>query len=99
MLTAKAAEEDGIAGLELGADDYLTKPFSPRELALRALAILRRGRDSAPSTGQLVFGELLRSLRLHSFTQAKKRAGWLTAASHPAGRSRVSSCPGSPPAD
>jgi DNA-binding response OmpR family regulator len=43
MLTAKAAEEDRIRGLELGADDYVTKPFSPRELVLRVQAILRRG--------------------------------------------------------
>jgi DNA-binding response OmpR family regulator len=48
MLTAKANEEDRIAGLELGADDYVTKPFSPRELVLRAQAILRRG---GPATG------------------------------------------------
>ncbi|HEV2377786.1 MAG TPA: response regulator transcription factor [Streptosporangiaceae bacterium] len=43
MLTAKSAEEDRIRGLELGADDYVTKPFSPRELVLRVKAILRRG--------------------------------------------------------
>jgi DNA-binding response OmpR family regulator len=42
MLTAKAGEEDRIHGLELGADDYVTKPFSPREVVLRAQAILRR---------------------------------------------------------
>jgi DNA-binding response OmpR family regulator len=43
MLTARSAEEDRIRGLELGADDYVTKPFSPRELVLRVQAILRRG--------------------------------------------------------
>ncbi len=43
MLTAKSAEEDRIRGLELGADDYVAKPFSPRELVLRVQAILRRG--------------------------------------------------------
>ena len=42
MLTAKAEEVDRIVGLELGADDYMTKPFSPRELALRVRAVLRR---------------------------------------------------------
>jgi DNA-binding response OmpR family regulator len=47
MLTARAAEEDRIRGLELGADDYVTKPFSPRELVLRVQAILRRGGPSA----------------------------------------------------
>src|SRR5881392_4258332 len=43
MLTAKAEEIDRIVGLELGADDYVTKPFSPREVVLRIRAIMRRG--------------------------------------------------------
>jgi len=47
ILTAKSAEEDRIRGLELGADDYVTKPFSPRELVLRVQAILRRGGPAA----------------------------------------------------
>ena len=46
MLTAKSGEEDRVRGLELGADDYVTKPFSPRELVLRVQAILRRGADT-----------------------------------------------------
>ncbi|MBU3664267.1 MAG: response regulator transcription factor [Chthoniobacterales bacterium] len=49
MLTAKAREEERVAGLELGADDYLTKPFSPRELVLRVQALLRRSVASAPA--------------------------------------------------
>ena len=48
MLTAKSAESDRVVGLELGADDYVTKPFSPRELSARVKAVLRR---SSPQTG------------------------------------------------
>jgi DNA-binding response OmpR family regulator len=51
MLTAKAEEIDRIVGLEVGADDYLTKPFSPRELVARVHAMLRRPRY--PTTGSL----------------------------------------------
>jgi DNA-binding response OmpR family regulator len=56
MLTAKSAEEDRIRGLELGADDYVTKPFSPRELVLRVQAILRRG-GPAPAHGVTSYGQ------------------------------------------
>ena len=56
MLTAKAREEDRIRGLELGADDYLTKPFSPRELVLRVKSILRRRNGGEPADEPLVLG-------------------------------------------
>lgn len=48
MLTALGEEEDRIAGLEIGADDYITKPFSPRELVLRVASVLRRARSPQP---------------------------------------------------
>jgi DNA-binding response OmpR family regulator len=57
MLTAKAGEHDRIRGLELGADDYVTKPFSPREVVLRAQAIVRRSTTTPPVTSQASFGD------------------------------------------
>ena len=49
MLTARGEEDDRVRGLELGADDYVTKPFSPRELVSRVKAVLRRTESPAPS--------------------------------------------------
>jgi DNA-binding response OmpR family regulator len=58
LLTARVAETDRIVGLELGADDYVTKPFSPRELATRVKTVLRRARPSSPPDKQISLGEL-----------------------------------------
>jgi len=65
MLTAKAAEIDRVLGLELGADDYLTKPFSPRELLLRIKKILVRGETGEKPRDQMRFGDLLIDLPRH----------------------------------
>ena len=60
MLTARAEEIDRIIGLSVGADDYLVKPFSPRELVARVKALLRRPRaDRGQATGRLELGELV----------------------------------------
>jgi len=58
MLTAKAEEVDRIVGLELGADDYITKPFSPRELVLRVKSVLRRGVSPAEQGDQIKIGAI-----------------------------------------
>lgn len=57
MLTAKSEQQDRIAGLEVGADDYVTKPFSPRELVLRVQAVLRRGRVVIEVPSAASYGE------------------------------------------
>jgi len=68
MLTARREEEDRIEGLELGADDYLTKPFSPRELVLRAQAILRRTRATDDGRSAISLGPLSIDLTVHQVT-------------------------------
>ncbi|MEP7115941.1 MAG: response regulator transcription factor [Acidobacteriota bacterium] len=68
MLTAKAEESDRIAGLELGADDYITKPFSPREVVARVRALLRRTERPAAATTRLVYGPLVIDVERHVVT-------------------------------
>src|SRR4030042_1620709 len=58
MLTARVEETDRLIGLELGADDYVPKPFSPRELVARVRAVLRRARGPGPPPGIIHAGEL-----------------------------------------
>ena len=66
MLTALGSETDRVVGLEHGADDYVTKPFSPRELVLRVDSVLRRaGERTAPAQGQLEDGDLRVDLGRH----------------------------------
>lgn len=58
MVTARTDTHDVVAGLEAGADDYLTKPFQPKELSARIRALLRRARPAEPGHARLHFGEL-----------------------------------------
>jgi DNA-binding response OmpR family regulator len=58
MLTAKGEETDRVVGLELGADDYVTKPFSPREVVARVRAVLRRTDGAGHAAGLITLGEL-----------------------------------------
>jgi len=77
LLTAKTEEIDRILGFELGADDYLTKPFSPRELVLRVQSILRRKLGPTTTTSVLKVGEILMDIECHQ-TSVKGRAIDLT---------------------
>jgi two-component system phosphate regulon response regulator PhoB len=73
MLTAKAAEIDRVLGLELGADDYITKPFSPRELVLRVKSLLRRGQTAVKEVEQIRAGDLMIDLPRHLVAIGNKR--------------------------
>ena len=76
MLTAMGDPKDRIAGLEKGVDDYLGKPFEPRELLLRIQSILRRGRPAAETSAapeRVAFGPIQFDLALGELTQKGKR--------------------------
>ena len=72
MLTAKTTESDKLIGLDLGADDYVTKPFSPRELAARIKVVLRRTVSESLERGpaQAAYGDLTMDFRQHSVSVA-----------------------------
>jgi DNA-binding response OmpR family regulator len=72
MLTAKAEELDRIVGFELGAEDYVTKPFSPRELVLRAKAILKRKELTQETEPLIQIGDLLIDVEKHHVSVKKK---------------------------
>jgi DNA-binding response OmpR family regulator len=69
MLTARAEEMDRLIGLELGADDYIVKPFSPRELVARVRAVLRRTQGEVQTPGLIRIGELEIDLNGHRVTR------------------------------
>jgi DNA-binding response OmpR family regulator len=70
MLTARTEETDRLIGLELGADDYVTKPFSPREVVARVKAVLRRAHGEADTSGILRVGDLAIDLAKRTVTVA-----------------------------
>ena len=71
LLTARGEEADRIVGLELGADDYVTKPFSPRELAARVRSVLRRSNGSSLPRETITFGDIV----LDGSSREARRAG------------------------
>jgi DNA-binding response OmpR family regulator len=70
MLTARVSETDRLIGLELGADDYITKPFSPRELVARVKVVLRRVQGGVRAPGIIVAGDLEIDVNGHRLTRA-----------------------------
>ena len=73
LLTARGEEADRIVGLELGADDYVTKPFSPRELAARVRSVLRRASTPAASASRIELAELALDAGTREVTKAGRQ--------------------------
>ncbi len=72
VLTARGEEEDKVRGLEIGADDYVTKPFSPKELVARIRAVLRRS-GKIQGSAQIVLGDLVLDTEQHRFSIGDKQ--------------------------
>jgi DNA-binding response OmpR family regulator len=73
MLTARSTEDDKLLGLDIGADDYMTKPFSPRELVARVRAVLRRAGDAEEVPEDITVGDLTVSFTRHEVSQGGQR--------------------------
>lgn len=72
MLTARSEEVDRVVGFEIGADDYVTKPFSPRELTLRIRSVLRRSSNTGPNDSRLKRDELILDRESHRCTVSEQ---------------------------
>ena len=73
LLTAKSGTDSKIEGLEIGADDYLTKPFNPKELLLRVLSILKRSKSEENIDNEIYFGDYTLNIEKRELTKAKDR--------------------------
>jgi two-component system phosphate regulon response regulator OmpR len=73
LLTAKSGTDSKIEGLEIGADDYLTKPFNPKELLLRILSILKRSKSEENIDNEIFFGDYTLNIEKRELTKSKDR--------------------------
>ncbi len=73
LLTAKSGTEAKIEGLEFGADDYLTKPFNPKELLLRVLSILKRSKSNENIDNEILFGDFVLNIEKRELTKSGER--------------------------
>ncbi len=73
LLTAKSGTDSKIEGLEIGADDYLTKPFNPKELLLRVLSILKRSKSEENIDNEIFFGDYILNIEKRELTKSKDR--------------------------